>query len=227
MQQHPHHPGTPWAITVISALALVACSPADKPSATGPAPEAAKTVTMAASTVDTAFEAALKSSFHPKGQAGLERLERNTMQRACSEQEAPSAKVAQAIMKAAQASVKYPADGQYLGDWKAGKALASIGTGMQYTDDPEVANGGNCYACHQLEPEEIAYGTIGPSLTGYGKLRGQSEEMLKFAWTRLYNPHAYNACSHMPRFGDAGILTEQQLKDAMAFLFDPESPVNQ
>jgi sulfur-oxidizing protein SoxX len=30
----------------------------------------------------------------------------------------------------------------------------------------------------------------------------------------------------MPRFGDAGILTEQQIKDVMAYLFDPESPVN-
>ena len=30
----------------------------------------------------------------------------------------------------------------------------------------------------------------------------------------------------MPRNGDAEILTEQQMKHLMAFLLDPESPVN-
>ncbi|PKO86253.1 MAG: sulfur oxidation c-type cytochrome SoxX, partial [Betaproteobacteria bacterium HGW-Betaproteobacteria-12] len=37
---------------------------------------------------------------------------------------------------------------------------------------------------------------------------------------------AFNACSNMPRNGDAEILTEQQMKHLMAFLFDPASPVN-
>ncbi len=31
----------------------------------------------------------------------------------------------------------------------------------------------------------------------------------------------------MPRFGHRGILTEQQMKDVMAYLFDAASPVNQ
>jgi sulfur-oxidizing protein SoxX len=66
---------------------------------------------------------------------------------------------------------------------------------------------------------------LGPSLTNYGA-RGQSDVMLKYTWTKLWNTHAYNVCSHMPRFGAQGILTEQQLKDVMAFLFDPDSPVN-
>ncbi len=217
-----------WLLAPLAGVCLIAaCSSEKTPEAkTAAAPHEIPAAHSAAH-IDAAFEAALQSSFHPKGQAGMDRLERNDMQRACSSAEGPSTEVAQAIMKAAQENVKFPADGMYLGDWEAGKALASIGTGMQYSDDPSIPNGGNCYACHQMEPDEIAYGTIGPSLTGYGKLRGQSEEMLKFTWTRLYNPHAYNACSHMPRFGDAGILTEQQLKDAMAFLFDPESPVNQ
>ncbi len=61
---------------------------------------------------------------------------------------------------------------------------------------------------------------------GYGA-RGQSEVMLSYTWTKLRNTHAYNECSHMPRFGALGILTEQQLKDLMAYLFDPDSPVNQ
>jgi sulfur-oxidizing protein SoxX len=30
----------------------------------------------------------------------------------------------------------------------------------------------------------------------------------------------------MPRFGTNHVLTEQQIKDIVALLFDPESPVN-
>ena len=42
-------------------------------------------------------------------------------------------------------------------------------------------------------------------------------------------PHtatSHTACSTMPRFGHNGILTEQQMKDVVALLLDPESPVN-
>jgi sulfur-oxidizing protein SoxX len=31
----------------------------------------------------------------------------------------------------------------------------------------------------------------------------------------------------MPRFGHSGILNEAQLRDVMALLLDPKSPVNQ
>ena len=110
---------------------------------------------------------------------------------------------------------------------EAGEKIAQTGTGMQFSDNPAKPNGGNCYACHQLSQAEISYGNMGPSLKHYGKLRGQSEAMLKYTWTRLWNTHAYNPCAHMPRFGAAGILTEQQLKDVMALLLDPASPVNQ
>jgi len=30
----------------------------------------------------------------------------------------------------------------------------------------------------------------------------------------------------MPRFGVNGVLSEQQIKDLVAYLFDPDSPVN-
>jgi len=42
----------------------------------------------------------------------------------------------------------------------------------------------------------------------------------------MWNAHAFTACSQMPRFGDAGILTRQQLRDVMALLLDPASPIN-
>jgi sulfur-oxidizing protein SoxX len=63
-------------------------------------------------------------------------------------------------------------------------------------------------------------------LLNFGKLRGNSEAILKYTWAKLWNSHAFNACSQMPRYGDAGILTVQQMQHVMALLLDPASPVN-
>ena len=174
-------------------------------------------------------EAALADSFEAKGQAGLDRLKQDKMQQICSEYEGKPVpdELAQQIIDEASAGLRFPADGQYFGDWRGGEKIAKTGTGLQSSDDPAIANGGNCYACHQMAAEEMAYGTLAPTLAEYGKLRGNSEPIVRYAWTRLWNSHAYNPCSHMPRFGAAGILTETQLKDVMAYLFDPQSPVNQ
>src|SRR5690606_14326747 len=131
------------------------------------------------------------------------------------------------LEKAAMESIVYPADGNYLGDWKEGEKIAQSGRGFQCNDTEKTVAGGNCYACHELSKAEIAFGTIGPSLHNYGKLRGgPTEPVLRYTWGRLWNSHAFTACNHMPRFGAAGILTEQQLKHVMALLLDPESPVN-
>lgn len=178
--------------------------------------------------------ATIKSSFQEKGIAKLDRLNQSELQQTCSKyaQTALPVKVGQRIEKRALENVKYPADGKYFGDWKAGEKIAQNGRGLQYSDKPNAENGGNCYACHQISKEEIAFGTIGPTLAAYGKLRsgGAAEvpmEILEYTWAKIYNPHAFNACSTMPRFGDAAILTEAQMKDIMALLLDPKSPVNQ
>jgi sulfur-oxidizing protein SoxX len=126
------------------------------------------------------------------------------------------------------AAIKYPADGRLMGDWKAGERIAQSGVGKQFSDDPKVPAGGNCYACHQLSKSEISFGTIGPSLYNFGKLRGgPTPEMQRYTYGRIYNSQAFSACSNMPRFGHNDILTEQQLKDVTALLLDPNSPVNQ
>ncbi len=130
------------------------------------------------------------------------------------------------LERQALATVKYPADGQYLGDFKQGERIAQTGVGMQWSDSDKTVAGGNCYACHEISPQEIAYGNIGPSLKGYRKLRGASPAVMTYTWGKLWNSHAYNACSQMPRYGDANILTTAQLKDLMALLLDPNSPVN-
>ena len=170
---------------------------------------------------------ALRSSMADKNFVTLERIERDALQELCSKPrtEDIDPEAAAAIRQAALESVPEPRNADYLGDWTRGEAVASNGRGLQYSDNPDQANGGNCYACHQLDPAELAYGTLGPSLAEYGA-RGQSPAMLQYTWAKLWNTHAYNVCSHMPRFGAAGILTEQQLRDVMAFLFAPESPVN-
>lgn len=174
------------------------------------------------------LDSVIAAGFVAKGQAGLDRLEQSPMQKLCSGPVGMDIALSDAarIQKAATDAVQFPADGQYLGDWKSGEKIAQRGKGMQYSDDPEQANGGNCYACHELSVDEIAFGNMGPSLKHYGKIRGDSEAMLKYTWTRIWNSHAFNACTHMPAFGARGILSEQQIKDVMALLFDPDSPVN-
>jgi sulfur-oxidizing protein SoxX len=122
--------------------------------------------------------------------------------------------------------LKYPTSG-LIGDWKSGEKIAQSGVGLQFSDKPGTVPGGNCYACHQIAKAEIAHGTIGPSLLGYGKARGNSEAMQKYTYGKIYNAQAYMPCSLMPRFGHKGILNEQQLKDLTALLLDPASPVNQ
>jgi sulfur-oxidizing protein SoxX len=172
--------------------------------------------------------AVLKQSFKERGQAKLDRLDQDDVQKTCSygPDAAPPKDVLEALEKAQQATIKYPADGKLLGDWRAGERIAQTGTGKQFSDNPAVPSGANCYACHQITPQEISYGTIGPSLLGYGKLRGYSEAMLRYTYGKIYNSNAFNACSNMPRFGHQGILTEQQIKDVTALLLDPNSPVN-
>ncbi|MBY0267301.1 MAG: sulfur oxidation c-type cytochrome SoxX [Burkholderiales bacterium] len=172
----------------------------------------------------------IKASFRAQGQAGLDRLDQDDAQKHCSNP--PTVTIAKElaarIEKANFAAIKYPADGNLMGDWRAGERIAQTGVGMQFSDNPKTPSGGNCYACHQVSKEEISFGTIGPSLYNYGKLRGgASPEMQRYTYGRIYNPQAFTACSNMPRFGHNGILTEQQIRDVTALLLDPNSPVNQ
>jgi L-cysteine S-thiosulfotransferase len=173
--------------------------------------------------------AMMKTSFKEAGQAKLDRLDQDDVQHACSEyvldKQMPK-EVAERIEKEQQAAIKYPADGKYLGDWKAGERIAQSGVGMQFSDDPKTPAGANCYACHQLSKAELSYGTIGPPLYNFGKIRGYTPEMQKYAFGKVYNSQAFSACSNMPRFGHKAILTEQQVKDVVALLMDPESPIN-
>ena len=170
----------------------------------------------------------MKASFNERGQAKLDRLNQDEAQRLCSKPPAQelAKDIAARIERDNLASIRYPSDGKLLGDWKSGERIAQSGVGKQFSDDPKVPSGANCYACHQLSKAEISYGTIGPSLHNFGKLRGTSEAIQRYAYGKIYNSQAFSACSNMPRFGHNGILTEQQMKDLTALLLDPDSPVN-
>jgi L-cysteine S-thiosulfotransferase len=125
------------------------------------------------------------------------------------------------------ASIRYPASGKFLGDWRQGEKIAQDAYGLRFTDpDTKRPNGGGCYNCHRIAPGEISYGTIGPSLYRFGALRGAGEPVQRYVYGKIYDSQAFLACSHMPRFGRNGVLTEQQITHLVALLLDPESPVN-
>jgi L-cysteine S-thiosulfotransferase len=181
--------------------------------------------------------ATLKSSFSERGPAKMDRLDQNEVQRICSEADKTGIAVDEATRKKIEttlyAAIPYPTDAKYIGNWQEGEKIAQDGTGLQFSDAIGKPSGANCYACHQIGPKEISFGNLGPSLYKYGVNRGvkdpnaaESEAIVKYTWARLWNTHSVNLCSSMPRFGDAKILTNAQLKDVMALLLDPQSPVN-
>jgi len=180
----------------------------------------------------------MAGSFRDEGIAKVDRLKQDASNAACSKAQGGALPddVAEALQQAALKTVRMPADGKFIGDWREGEKLAQNGRGMTWTDKSAApdANGGNCYNCHQITQAEISFGTIGPSLYNYGKNRGVtdpasalSRPIVEYTWTKLWNAKAYNACSGMPRFGHGGLMDETQLKHLMALILDPKSPVNQ
>ena len=181
----------------------------------------------------------VKSSFRDQSHVKVTRItETDETNLACSEADVAGKpldeKTARAIEAVNLKAIKWPSDGKFIGDWKEGEKIAQSGRGLTWTDDATMANGGNCYNCHQMDKKEISFGTIGPSLYNYGKIRGvtdpaspASKAMVEYTWGKIWNAKAYNACSNMPRAGHMGILNENQVRDIVGLLLDPKSPVNQ
>ena len=166
-----------------------------------------------------------------EGKTGRERMTQDELQKTCSALHGKTidAETAKKVQGLATASRVYPEGGVTLGDWKRGQALAQEGAGYRLgpkADDNAKKFGGNCYACHQMDLKVTAHGTLGPSLTGFGKIRGNTPETQKYVYEVLYNAHAYFPCTNMPRFGANGFLNQEQMADLIAYVLDPESPVN-
>ena len=180
----------------------------------------------------------VKSAFRTEGIATVERVTTiDETLKLCNEADVAGkpldAATAKRIEEANLKTVKWPSDARYLGDWKQGESIAQSGRGLTWTDTAGTVNGGNCYNCHQIAKEEISFGTIGPSLYNYGKIRGiadpnsaAAKPIVEYTWGKIWNAKAYNACSNMPRSGHMGNLTEEQIRHVMALLLDPASPVN-
>lgn len=167
----------------------------------------------------------MKRDFKPHGQATMDRVVQDGVQRICTEtRDKPPAEIAKQIEADQMKTIAWP-QGGLMGDWKRAERVAQSGRGSMWSDKP-TDTGGSCYNCHQLSPQEASFGTLGPSLLGFGKTRGNGIEMQRYVYGKIYNAKAYNACSHMPRLGYAGTLTEEQIKDLVALLLDPSSPVN-
>ena len=186
---------------------------------------------VAAQKADPKVVQIMQSSFVAAGVADLSRLTQDELQLLCSDEKYRDSKAGKAkavsLQNEAIAKIPKPSDGVFLGDWKKGEQIAQSGRGATFTDGPNTVNGGGCYNCHQIDPKEISHGTMGPSLVAYGKTRGNSSQIVEYTWNRIYNSKSYNACSNMPRFGHFNLLTQEQMKDLMALLLDPSSPVNQ
>lgn len=169
----------------------------------------------------------LKRDFQPKGIATVDRLNEDAVQAVCNRSgNNPPKEIGQRLEQDQLDAIKYPADGKLMGDWKEGEKIAQSGRGFTWTDKPGLPVGGNCYNCHQIAPQETSFGTLGPSLFQFGKTRGNGPDMQKYVYGKIYNAKAYNLCSQMPRFGHAGALNEQQIRDLVALLLDPGSSVN-
>ena len=189
---------------------------------------AALAATFPAMAVDptTAAQEMIKRDFKPRGIATLDRVNQDGVQMLCNRtHDKPPKDVAAQLEKDQLAGIQWPADGKLLGDWKAGERVAQSGRGFTWSDKPGVT-GGSCYNCHQIGPNETSFGTVGPSLFQFGKIRGFGVDTQKYVYGKIYNAKAYNLCSLMPRFGHVGALTEKEIKDLVALLMDPGSPVN-
>ncbi len=176
-------------------------------------------------------EKMVSGSFSAPAPELLQRLVQDRSQQICSK--IAGARLTQEeaaeVVKLARESMKYPASGKLAGDWKAGERLAHDGAGdrIQFGRlEKRPANGGLCQNCHALAPDEVNVGNVGPSLTAYGTQRGTSEAVTKLTYERIYNGWAFAPCSNMPRLGANGHLTPDQITHLVAYLIDPQSPVN-
>ena len=182
---------------------------------------------LAAGAVHAAeVEQVLKRDFQARGQATMDRVVPDALQRVCNETgDRPPVELARTLEADQMKSIAFPA-GNLMGNWQRGERIAQGGRGLTWSDKPGAPGDGSCYNCHQLSPTELSHGTLGPSLLGFGKTRGSGPEIQRYAYGKIFNAKAYNLCSEMPRLGHSGTLTPEQIKDLVGLLLDPASPVN-
>ena len=172
------------------------------------------------------------SEAHPITGSDLNRRTvQDASQRMCSAVGGPKLTQEQsaAIVKTARDSMQYPPSGMLTGDWKIGAQLVADGRGQRIVNgqvEKLPHNGALCINCHAMDAGEVNAGNVGPALVGYGTQRGDSEAVARYTYERIYNAWAFMPCSNMPRLGASGFLTPEQIAHVVAYLIDPQSPVN-
>lgn len=180
----------------------------------------------------------IRSAFRDEGIAKVDRLDQDAANEACSRAlgKEPAPEVVKAIEAANLKTIRPPGDGaKYLGDCgerredrpeQARPDLHRRCQGRQWRQLlqlPPDQQAGNLLRHHRAEPVPVR-----PAAWRHrpGQPGGASDHRVH-TWGKLWNARAYNACSHMPRAGHLGILSEAQIRHVMALLLDPKSPVNQ
>ena len=78
----------------------------------------------------------------------------------------------------------------------------------------------------QAAPQETITVIGNTPLLGYGENRNFSEADTKLVYEKIYNAQATFPCSNMPRLGTNKVLSIDQIKDLVALVMSPDSPVN-
>ena len=137
--------------------------------------------------------------------------------------------VAAQIEKEQLATIKYPADGKFLGDWKKGERIAQSGRGGQYNDDPKQPVGrATATPATSSRSRRSPTARSGRASTTSRRLRGYgpdiqkyaSEQGLQLARLRRLLEHAAVRAPRDPHRG-----ADQGRRGAL--LMDPNSPGEQ
>lgn len=205
----------------VSLSCALACAAIVLGCATGPSPEETRAI----------GEQMVNEAYPGMPAALTARAHQDADQKICSRApgDKPTSEEARRVVEDARATLKYPANGKLAGDWKIGARLVTDGAGERIRGG-KVENvkqhGALCINCHQLDKREVNSGNLGPELIGYGAKRGNSEAVVKYTYEKIYNSWLYFPCSNMPRLGANGFLSPEQIAHVVAYLVDPQSPVN-
>src|SRR5919201_5199427 len=99
----------------------------------------------------------MERDFHARGQATMDRVKQDALQRLCTESgDRPAAAAAKALEAEQMKTIVFP-EGGLLGDWRRGERIAQGGRGLTWSDKPGASGEASCYNCHQLAPAENSY----------------------------------------------------------------------
>jgi sulfur-oxidizing protein SoxX len=176
-----------------------------------------------------------KAAFRDQGIAKVDRIQQDLGQKACSSDQPPPTR-GQADRGRVAGHVKWPAGGQYLGDWREGEKLAQNGRGMTWTDSlrrhqgqrrpvlqlPPDRQGRDQLRHHRPQPVQLRQDPR-RDRPGYARPAPPSCSTPGASCGTARPTRPAPTC----RASATWAADENQLRHVMALLLDPKSPVNQ